>query len=254
MIVWLKDIGRKNSGKKKQVSTERSRSDSDPHRSFDSPFLMSPSFLRGPQIVRYRLCNSQWRVIDGNWKRRRAANGKGNFLPGQVNFKDTSRSVTPTTRDSTSRWLLLLYPPGGNGQSETRRELIKLISRYIFIIRSPLLLRSYRRNGDRSKSKNRTGKIAIQISFIRLYPGGRMKPIDPISALFISARVNRSRLKQYLRVTETFACHRAGAVCGSVDYPYFILFIYHGRRYSSGRSAWLRSTRSRLSFRLPIRV
>lgn len=116
---WQEELG-----KKKQVSTERSRSDSDPHRSFDSPFLMSPSFLRGPQIVRYRLCNSQWRVIDGNWKRRRAANGKGNFLPGQVNFKDTTRSVTPTTRDSTSRWLLCCTS-GRNRQIETRRELIR---------------------------------------------------------------------------------------------------------------------------------
>jgi len=81
-----------------------------PHRSFDSPFLMSRSFPReGPQIVRYRLCNSQRRVIDGNWKRRRAANGKGDFLPGQVNFKDTSWRVTPTTRDSTPRWLFCYF-------------------------------------------------------------------------------------------------------------------------------------------------
>jgi len=109
MFVWLKDRWEEELGEKKnRVSTERSRSD--PHRSFDSPFLMSRSFLReGPQIVRYRLCNSQRRVIDGNWKRRRAANGKGDFLPGQVNFKDTSWRVTPTTRDSTPRWLFCYF-------------------------------------------------------------------------------------------------------------------------------------------------
>lgn len=92
----LKDTGRKNSGrKKKRVFTERSRSDSDPHRGFDSPFLMSASFLRGPQIVRYRLCNSQRRVIDGNWKDGAAANGKDDFLPGQVNLKTPRGASLP---------------------------------------------------------------------------------------------------------------------------------------------------------------
>lgn len=71
-------------------------SDSDPHRDFDPPFLTSPTFLRG--------CKSsgidcailvQWRVIGGNWKRRRPANGKGDFLPGQVNLKTPHGASLP---------------------------------------------------------------------------------------------------------------------------------------------------------------
>lgn len=71
-------------------------SDSDPHRDFDSPFLTSPPFLRVRKSSGIDCAILvQRRVIGGNWKRRRTANGKGDFLPGQVNLKTPRGASLP---------------------------------------------------------------------------------------------------------------------------------------------------------------
>lgn len=62
-------------------------------------FLYARLFTaRGPQIVQYRLCNSQWRVIDRELEKtarvERRIDREGDFLPGTSQFKDTSRGAS----------------------------------------------------------------------------------------------------------------------------------------------------------------
>lgn len=207
MIVWKIPVGRTRE-EKKRVFTERSRSDSDPHRGFDSPFLMSASFLRGPQIVRYRLCNSQRRVIDGNWKDGAAANGKDDFLPGQVNLKTPRGASLP--RHAIPHLDGYFVTSSGNCQSGNATRTNKINS-HIGTFRHHLKsapswnYHQARWSNCLKIGERRNREDSNFTTFVRAYLGGQNETGRSNSnavTVYWGYRVNRSRLKQYPRAIE----------------------------------------------------